>query len=442
MLLIYTHKDAPRLRYITRYIFSVLLPVEAELTTDTTVFSQYEGPKINYSDTPLPGEALHIRPVSLLFETGIRQQDITITQREHYPYFFETSTDSMFFDVFAAAFYLISRYEEYLPAETDSFGRFAHTNSLAWKADWLKRPWVHYWTLLLHIQLKKRFPNIGIGATQFSFVPTYDIDIAFSYRCKGALRSLAGMLLDPNYLIRRVSVLLGKEKDPFDSYDWLHELHQRYNLSPVYFFHLGATNGKYDRQILPHHEALQTLVADHARQYKTGIHPSWKSGDDPALLTGEIEQLRSITKAPVTQSRQHYIRMQLPQTYRRLLEAGITDDYSMGYGSINGYRASVATPFYWYDVEADTETALRVHPFCCMDANCRYEQYQSAEMALMEMQMYATECRMLRVPFTPIWHNNFLGTDPVFWGWRDAYEEFLKHSKCNGRVGLYNLSYC
>ncbi len=53
----------------------------------------------------------------------------------------------------------------------------------------------------------------------------------------------------------------------------------------------------------------------------------------------------------INRSRQHYIRFSLPGTYRRLLQHGIDQDFSMGYGSINGFRASVASSFYWYDLE-------------------------------------------------------------------------------------------
>ena len=125
----------------------------------------------------------------------------------------------------------------------------------------------------------------------------------------------------------------------------------------------------------------------------------------------------------VNQSRQHYIRFNLPGGYQRLIEAGITDDYSMGYGSINGFRASVASSFYWYDLEKDEQTSLRVHPFCFMDANSYFEQKLSSGEAYEELMHYYIQCKAVNGTLITIFHNNFLGFD--FDGWREMYERFI-----------------
>src|SRR6185436_1570128 len=136
------------------------------------------------------------------------------------------------------------------------------------------------------------------------------------------------------------------------------KLHDKNNLKPIYFFHVGNKKGRYDKNILPTHPAMQQLIKQHAGKYSLGIHPSWASGDEEDLLNEEIKTLESATGKKITSSRQHYIRFTLPHTFRRLIAAGITDDYSMGYGSINGFRASVASPFYWYDLKREKQTDL------------------------------------------------------------------------------------
>ena len=81
----------------------------------------------------------------------------------------------------------------------------------------------------------------------------------------------------------RIAVFQGKEKDPFDSYDWLHRLHEENRVKPYYFFLLAEKNGRYDKNILPQQKALQALIGDHMVRYPVGIHPSWRSGDEHGL---------------------------------------------------------------------------------------------------------------------------------------------------------------
>jgi hypothetical protein len=98
----------------------------------------------------------------------------------------------------------------------------------------------------------------------------------------------------------------------------------------------------------------------------------------------------------------------------------------MGYGSINGFRASIASSFYWYDLKQEEQTQLLVHPFCFMDANAYYEQKLSAEEALQEMILYYQAVKDVNGTLITIWHNNFLGTDREFEGWREMYRRFVE----------------
>ena len=146
----------------------------------------------------------------------------------------------------------------------------------------------------------------------------------------------------------------------------------------------GIAHTKYfdDKNISPGQKTLQKLIADHVKKYPVGIHPSWQSGDDPSLLKKEMDSLQAITGNRVLSSRQHYIRFTLPETYRGLIENGIQSDYSLGYGSINGFRASVASPFFWYDLKKELQTELTLYPFCYMETNSFYEQRLAPQQAL------------------------------------------------------------
>ena len=220
-------------------------------------------------------------------------------------------------------------------------------------------------------------------------------------------------------------MLAGLQQDPFDSYDFLQNLHKEGNLPPIFFFLAATSSSQYDKNISPFNMHMWRLIKTHARLFNIGLHPSWRSSEKPALVAKEKKILETASQTTVTKSRQHYIKFELPGTFQHLLEAGITDDYSMGYGSINGFRASVASSFLWYNLANETSTALRLHPFCFMDANSFYEQKQDAASSLKELLYYYGECKKVNGEMVSIFHNNFLGTDPLYAGWREMYNDFI-----------------
>jgi hypothetical protein len=109
------------------------------------------------------------------------------------------------------------------------------------------------------------------------------------------LRNLVGFLKRPS--LERIQVLLKLKQDPFDSYQWLNQLHTQYHLDPIYFFLVAAKNKGYDKNILPHHAAMKSLIETHGKKYQLGVHPSalshWLAGrrEIPAEQARRIERL-------------------------------------------------------------------------------------------------------------------------------------------------------
>lgn len=430
-MLIYTENNSNRLEYILDFIFSELSGIEFSVTHSRDEFIAGNGPKINYSNEDFT-PALWIRQSQILFENNVVAQTLNIKSFDTFKILFPSNHEgSLPFDVFAASFYLISRYEEYLPHEKDMFGRYAHINSIAFKEEFLQLPLINIWVKFLQKKISERYPGISFDPPVFNFIPTYDIDIAYSITGKGFIRNagkIAKSALKGN--IKTISAtaetLLFNKQDPFDIYEELDGLHANHKLAPIYFFLVAAKNSIYDKNILPGNEKQQSLIRSVSEKYRIGLHPSWQSGDNPALLNTEKKQLEDISAQKVNRSRQHYIRFTLPEGYRRLINAGITEDHSMGYGSINGFRASVASPFYWFDLEKNNKTHIRIFPFSYMEANSFYEQKITSKEALTEMIHYYNACKSVDGTFISIWHNHMLGRDPLYEGWKDTYVEFLK----------------
>jgi hypothetical protein len=429
-MLFYSDQNSPRLVYMLDLISNEILNEPFMLVSDKERFIDYAGAKLNYSAERLSENEFFIRHHELLFETGIREQHINRFEFSGKPAFFQTRGDFPF-DIFAASFFLISRYEEYLPFQPDRYGRYPHQASLAFRGNFLDIPLINYWMEDFKNALRQKFQGLIFRLKDFKFIPSYDIDMAYSYKHKGLKRNLGGFCRslirgEWAYLLDRWDVLFNKKKDPFDSYEWLDSLHLYCRTRAYYFFLLAKKPAGPDKNISPDKIEMQSLIAYHAGGYTVGLHPSWQSGDEEAELMEEVDKMEEIIGAPVKYSRQHYIRMSLPQTYRRLIDVGIEKDFSLGYGSSNGFRASFASSFYWYDLKAEKKTKLLLFPFCFMDANSFYEQRLSPQAALAELMDYYRKIKQVNGLMVTIWHNQFFGTDPLFTGWKEVYEVFLK----------------
>ncbi len=362
LVIVFANTITPRLQYISDFISREIIGELFSITTNTETFVQYQGPKINYSQKKITDSEFRIHNSDLLFEPGIRAQFIECFEINNYKAFFKTEGDFPF-DIFAASFYLMTRYEEYLPHQKDMYGRYAHENSLAFKENFLHLPLINIWLRDFKRSLQDKFPRLVIHNSSFTFIPTYDIDEAYSYKHKQWWRIIGGFAKsifnsDWSIIRERINVFLAGKKDPYDAFEWMGQLHDRYDLSPYYFFLVANKKTKYDKNILPSKKSMQDLIQLHSQRYSIGIHPSWQSGDDAEKLKFEILKLGHISGKQILFSRQHYIRFTLPHTYRQLIDLGIQADFSMGYGSINGFRASVATSFFWYDLGKEEQTKL------------------------------------------------------------------------------------
>ncbi len=432
MVLLYAENITPRLQYTIDFFSSQLFTDPIRITSDIFEFKASDLPKLNYSRKEPGEDEFYVQSTSLLFETDVRHREIDCFEVNFHKAFFQSSGD-LPFDIFAASFYLLSRYEEYLPHQKDEYGRYAHTNSLAYKEKFLHLPLINIWIEEFKSAFKRKYPEIIFRIIQFKCIVSYDIDIAYSYLNKGIARNFGGLVKSAvqgnwSLMADRINVLRGKKKDPYDCYEWLDALHLYCRLKPYYFFLVAGKNGKYDKNISTNQKAFYNLVEYYAGKYKIGLHPSWQSGDEIALLKEELEWLEAVADRKIIHSRQHYIRFTLPKTFRDLIKTGIEKDFSMGYGSINGFRASVCSSFYWYDLDKEEKTDLLLYPFCYMDANSFFEQKDSPQQAYKELIDYYEITKKLNGLFISIWHNSVLGTDRAYQGWPEMFELFMKET--------------
>ncbi len=433
MLLLYCHKISPRFFYTANLLFHDILELDYETTQDPEAFRNYEGPKINYSNRVF-GDEIYISPNPLIFEAGTRTVRIESVDYHGIPCIFSSNAPaSLPYDPITATFYLVSRYEEYLTFRGDSYGRFRAEKSTAYAKNFLHRPAVNYYAHHLRELLEQRYPQMSFPAKSYQFILTYDVDIAYSILDKGLMRSRAIYLRallkgDKDFLKLRSRVLSGVERDPYDSYEEQFRLSEKYQIYPIYFFHLGDY-GTVDKSTPWTSERYQSLIKQISSKYLCGLHPSYASNSKYQTLQLEIDRLNSITGKPTIRSRQHYIILNFPVTYRTLSEIGILEDYSMGYPNTLGYRASICTPFNFYDIEREEPTGLKIYPFAAMDSTLHHRMELPAEEAFEEVKPYIDEARKVNGTFIFIAHNNLIANGTTFKDWFPNFEELIKYAK-------------
>jgi peptidoglycan/xylan/chitin deacetylase (PgdA/CDA1 family) len=430
MLLVYTDKSTPRLNYILRLMLDNLAGIAFRVTHSEEEFSSWPGAKLSYSDKAFGNEPF-IFASRLLFEKGIEDQQINVFEWLEVPVFFGTHPKyEIPFDPFAAAFYLVSRYEEYLPHIKDQHLRFSPHQSLAYQRNFLDKPLVNIWALKLRNVLLKHFPNLPYKESQYRFISTIDVDSAFAYREKGMTRQFGAFVLNLfEFEFRRITerfrVLIGLEKDPYDTYDYLLGLKKKYHLKQIYFFLVG-NYGEYDKNVsIESSVRFQSLIKSIADYADVAVHPSYASNNDPEQLRKEIRRLSKVLKREVVKSRQHYLKVVFPATYRNLIEYDIKEDYSMGYASETGFRASICTPFPFYDLDLDTETKLLLFPFMLMDNTLKEYLKLTPDESIERALKLIEEVRKVNGTFITLWHNHSVNDKDQWQGWRRVYERII-----------------
>ena len=427
---IYSGEDSPRLRYIAGIILGDILGLSWEFTSDRRKLGKHN--VINYSDEDIKG-SFRIGPASILFETGILEKELSVIKWKGLPVFFPSPDGSDIpFDIFAASFYLVTRYEEYCSFEPDEFGRFSAASSLACRNGFLELPVVELWAKELSKQLLKKFPTLVFKRNEFSSLVTFDADEPFEYLGRSLMQSLGGLLQDLTKNNRHVSdryqtVAKGRP-DPFEVFSYISECIDRNEAASRFFFPVGDRS-KYDQNPSWKNEQYRSLMRRLSVKYDFGIHPSFSASTNPAILAKEIQRLKVILERSAMSSRFHYVRLKLPVSYNNLIESGISEDYSMGYSDEPGFRAGISRPYIFYDVLNDVETNLRIVPFMFMDVTLYRNKKLDAQASQEVILKLMNESRRVGGLFVSIWHNTTLLDNKECRPWRKVFETMLAEMK-------------
>lgn len=424
---IFTSKIVPRLEYITEMVLAEILGLRWEIVDDKRKLGRY--PVINYSSDNIPG-SFRIDPDPLLFEKGISRREIMIDTWGNLPIFFHTSEESdMPFDIFAASFYMLSRYEEYFDFQADMHGRFSASLSLAHKNGFNDIPVVDLWAREFAKILLKKYPTLTFRRNEYQALLTVDIDVPFAYMGRNIFRSVGGMIRDLAHknenIAERYHVVAEDKKDPYHTFDYIIAKAEETQTEIRFFFSVGD-HSEYDKNPSWRNLRYRELIKGITSKHTPGLHPSYYAAKDDSLLQKERDRLGKITTKNIISGRFHYLRLFMPSSYRSLLNSGITEDFSMGWHDEPGFRAGIARPFFFYDLHEEKQTMLKIIPFQVMDVTLyQYKNYDPVKSVEVISDLI-DRTKKVGGLFISIWHNTSLLETPGWQEWRKVYETMLQ----------------
>ncbi len=435
MLLIYTPRITKRKKYIFDLLIYNLCGFKFEITDNYEHYLNSNNPKFNYSTGKISKDELFFFSYGFLDEKGVKPLDLEPAMFENVPTIFPSGSkkSSLPYDPFSAAFFFVSRYEEYLPFVKDEHGRFEANQSFAYKNGFLEKPLVNHYALHIKKLIGEKYPALKPDKeNSFSFIPTYDVDVAYAFKAKGLFRTIGGYLKsifewDIERIKQRTSVLAGKKPDPFDTFSFQLELSKKHRITPCYFFLVGDYGAK-DKNPSVNNIKYQKLIKTLGDYAITGIHPSYASNRNPEKLNDEIGRLSYVLNREIKHSRQHYLYLELPITYQRLIQADINYDFTMGFASHTGFRAGICSPFLFYDLKNESITSLLIYPLTVMDGTLKAYMKLNARRAREKVKKLIDEVYLLNGTFVTLWHNDSLCNCGQWKGWKELYREIFEYA--------------
>ena len=428
MIVVVSHSSSSRLKYASKVLFEQILGVDWRIVESDKNLTTGDV-TIHYGRDGGDG-AVNVPSSGLLFEKDIRDVKMKSGKWDELPTLFAGEGDIPF-DIFSAIFFLITRYEEYLPHKTDRYGRFIAEESVAFQHGFIERPLVDEWAMKLKELLAEKF-HMSFPSRKFQYISTVDIDSAFAYRYKGFMRTAGGfgkdiLAMDLKNASNRLKTISGIKPDAFDTYDHMVTLHKEFGV-PGIFFYLLADYGLNDKNVPITSRKFRETIKSMDDYFESGIHPGYMSNKEPHRLKEEKSRLEKIIHRKVVKSRQHFLMLSMPETYVRLLQEGVEHDYSMGFASQVGFRMSTCTEVPFYNLRTDQITPLMLHPFGVMDATLNMYLELTPEQGLAKAKDVVDRVKAVEGTFISLWHNESLSEEWHWKGWLTVFEQLLSYA--------------
>jgi hypothetical protein len=332
-------------------------------------------------------------------------------------------------DVFAGAFFMLTRWEESLGLYEDLHGRFPAAQSVVVKSGFILRPIVDEYVVLLKSWLKQLGYSLPVDKDSFKVVPTCDVDMPFFWLKKPRWKVLLSQWLvnkklsTINQTRQKIkAVESGVEQDPYDQFDYMMSLAEKAGLSFDFNMLVGGIS-KYEGYYSITDQRIKKLMESFTnRNHRIGLHPSYNSFLDRKLIFEEKQLLAKHATTPIKSSRQHYLRFSISATARYLVDASIKEDSTLGYAAEPGFRCGTSKPFPVFDIALQKTLPLIEHPLLIMDVSFRYYKNYTPEESILLCEKIIHEVKKHNGELVFLWHNSNLSEVEGWSEWRRVFE--------------------
>jgi hypothetical protein len=333
-------------------------------------------------------------------------------------------------DILAASLFMLSRWEEIAGSVKDEHERFPAAESVAYRQGFLEIPIVDQYALILQAWLHLLLPSWQPAQRLFSVKLSHDIDHVRSFNSAGQiLKTFAYEALKKRNMQSALEVVraaLWEYTRPQEHQDYrgilkLAALSKQNDMESAFYFK-ASKPGAYDSGYKPEWRWVKDLIRSlHEQGFEIGFHPGYETLNDLPSLRKEKKRLDHVARVETRGGRQHYLRFQVPQTWRYWDEAGMVYDSTMGYSQYAGFRCGTCHPYHPFDLVNDHQLGILEIPLIVMDGTLMVYRSMSIDNGEKKILELAARCHEVGGVFTLLWHNTSL-KDP---GWAAMYERVI-----------------
>ena len=322
-------------------------------------------------------------------------------------------------DIIAAVFFMLSRWEETVVPTRDEHERFPSIASVAYRQGFLDRPIVDEYALILREWLKALLPGWEPKRRAFGVKLSHDIDrLRWFPHWREAARTFGGDLLKRHSPRRAWQTALRAtfpSRDPFfQGVDFLAGLSHEHGLGNDAFYFMAAEPGPMENKYKLNSPLLRRCI-DGLRQrgFEIGLHPGYGTFNNPEQLAAEKARLDAVLGETHYGGRQHYLRFQVPDTWRHWEQVGLAYDSTLAFADHEGFRCGTCHPFRPFDVQQDRELNLWEHPLIVMDRTLLNYRGLAPAQAVERVLQLARRCKSVEGDLILLWHNSLLARLPL-----------------------------